>query len=80
MLSLGDWVLETACREVLPLLDKAPGMKLSVNLSETQLAPADAVERLDGIMKRVGFPPERLVLEVTESLTMSTVPRVVGKL
>lgn len=80
MLSLGDWVLETACREVLPLLDKAPGMKRSVSLSATQLAPADAVERLDGIMKRVGFPPERLVLEVTESLTMSTVPRVVEKL
>ena len=43
---------------------------LTVNLSGRQLAEPNLVEELDEILRQTGVPPERLGLELTESVLM----------
>jgi len=65
---LGDWVLETACREA-ALWNKP--YKLAVNLSPIQLASNSLADRVGRILKTTGFPSQRLELEVTETAIIS---------
>jgi diguanylate cyclase (GGDEF)-like protein/PAS domain S-box-containing protein len=70
ILPIGDWVLETACRQLVAwAVDSATaGLRVSVNVSPQQFREADFVERVLEIIMRTGAPAERLELEVTESL------------
>lgn len=79
MAGIGDWVLETACREI-GRLERDEPLRLSVNLSATQLASPDAADRLEGIILKTGFDPTALTLEVTESQELTAIPRLVEKL
>jgi diguanylate cyclase (GGDEF)-like protein/PAS domain S-box-containing protein len=63
ILDIGDWVLERACIDLLPKDD----VKLNVNLSAKQVHDEELVKRVAEILNRTGFPPSRLVLEITES-------------
>jgi diguanylate cyclase (GGDEF)-like protein/PAS domain S-box-containing protein len=68
---LGEWVIEEACNTLQVL--KAVGIDdfvISVNLSLRQLRQRQFVERLADSLRRHGVPPDRLELEVTESLLM----------
>jgi diguanylate cyclase (GGDEF)-like protein len=69
--ALGTFVLETACRQFVDwqaeLGARAPRL-LAVNLSRAQLAQAGYIASVQSVLKRCGMPPERLQLEVTESL------------
>ena len=69
---LGRWVLHEACRQLArwtadPQIDLP---RLTVNLSGRQLAEKTLPEELDEIMRQTGVPPERLGLELTESVLM----------
>jgi diguanylate cyclase (GGDEF)-like protein len=68
---LGRFVLETACRQFAAWSDalgeRAPWL-LAVNLSRAQLADATLVDAVRHALEASGLPPERLQLEVTESL------------
>ncbi len=72
---LGEWVLEEACRVVETWLrDVIPAddpFTLSVNLSGRQCHEPDLVERVLAIAESTGLPPERLQLEITESVLMT---------
>ena len=65
---IGSWVLEQACREACAWPDD---VRVGVNLSSRQLESDPAVEEILAAIARSGLPPERLVLEITES----TLPR-----
>jgi diguanylate cyclase (GGDEF)-like protein/PAS domain S-box-containing protein len=68
---LGEWVIEEAIGTLQSLV--ALGVEdfvISVNLSLRQLRQRQFVERLEDSLRRHGVPPERLELEVTESLLM----------
>jgi diguanylate cyclase (GGDEF)-like protein len=69
--ALGTFVLETACRQFVDwqgdLGSRAPQL-LAVNLSRGQLAQAGYIASVQSVLERSGMPPERLQLEVTESL------------
>ncbi len=67
---IGLWVIEEACRRVASLSGPAATTHVSVNLSARQLQESDIVEQVEAALARAGLPPERLVLEVTESLIM----------
>ncbi len=69
ILPIGDWVLEHACRELL-LLDT---VMLNVNLSALQVADEGLVDRVAASLIKTGFPAQRLMLEITESVLMSNV-------
>jgi diguanylate cyclase (GGDEF)-like protein len=64
---LTDWVVDEACRTTADW--GAPGDRpwVSVNLSSSQLVRKDIVPRLGRTLRATGLPPDRLVIEITES-------------
>lgn len=76
---IGDWVLEQALQDVKEVA-LPPGATLSINFSAAQFVRPDMADRVQDTVTRLNFDPQRLVLEVTESLTIDSVPRVIDKL
>jgi diguanylate cyclase (GGDEF)-like protein/PAS domain S-box-containing protein len=71
---LGRWVLRAACRQGREWLDTFPDnppLAMSVNLSGRQLQQARLVEEVAATLAETGFPADRLVLEITESVLMN---------
>jgi diguanylate cyclase (GGDEF)-like protein/PAS domain S-box-containing protein len=69
---LGRWVIRTACRQAKLWLDEgiAPAF-LAVNVSCAQFrTPLELGTTLAAILAETGLPPERLELELTESVLM----------
>ena len=67
---LGAWALEHASRQVLRWQQRVPAgrrLELSVNLSAHQLDRPDLVSEVLTILRRTGYDPANLVLEVTET-------------
>jgi diguanylate cyclase (GGDEF)-like protein len=63
IIPIGAWVLERACADLVP-----HDLAVSVNLSGRQLAQRDLIPTVQQILRATGLPPERLCLEVTESV------------
>jgi len=62
---MGEWVLREACREAA----KWPGhVKVAVNVSGEQLLDPNFAASVVGALSMSGLPPQRLDLEVTESI------------
>jgi diguanylate cyclase (GGDEF)-like protein len=72
ILPLGEWVLHEACREA---ASWANPLTIAVNLSIAQFQQADLCERVREILSQTGLRPDRLELEVTESLFLETTSR-----
>jgi diguanylate cyclase (GGDEF)-like protein len=53
--------------------DWDPSIKISVNISPVQLTDAWLAQRIVRLLTEVGFPPERLVVEITESSLVSDI-------
>lgn len=72
IVAIGRWVLERACTALAGLArdDSLPPAYLTVNLSPKQLAVPRLAEGLAETLRATGAPPERLVLEITESALM----------
>ncbi len=70
IVEIGDWVLETACRQLAAWArDPATAaLSISVNVSPQQFREPDFVARVTSLLEETGSPPERLELEVTENL------------
>lgn len=66
------YVIESACRRALPWTERDSRLHLSVNLSAQHFARRDVTADVLGILDRTGFPPERLTVEVTESLLLES--------
>ena len=74
--SIGEMVLETACRHGASWIkDGVRNIKIAVNLSARQLIRKDMMAVIKRILKKTGFPPERLVVELTESLLIDTLEK-----
>ncbi|WP_084304298.1 putative bifunctional diguanylate cyclase/phosphodiesterase [Phytopseudomonas flavescens] len=71
ILSVGDWVLEQACRQVRAWqVNGQARLRCSVNLSSRQLQQGDFADRVQCILHKTGLPAASLVLEITESQLM----------
>lgn len=83
IVSLGEWVLRTACLQHQVWREKgfAP-MRVSVNLSSRQFSKHDLIERIEEILRETRIDPRYLELEITESMTMNVdgAIEVLGKL
>jgi diguanylate cyclase (GGDEF)-like protein len=80
---LGAWVLRAACREAAGWragIAGADPLRLAVNLSPKQVGQADLVETVQTILADTGFPPDRLTLEITESVILQPDPLIIGRL
>lgn len=73
---LGDYVLRAAAMQV-KRFDEAglPDLYISVNVSPRQLRHPDFEKGLQRILQVTGIDPSRLVLELTESMLMSSPER-----
>jgi len=71
ILPIGEWVLETACREIKEWsLHNRHAFRVSVNLSSRQFREVDLPRTVKSVLKRTGFNPENLTLEIAETLMM----------
>jgi len=82
IVEIGSWVLDEACR-ILSLLAKDPSTEhliMSVNVSELQLRTPTFVDTVLEAVERHGARPERLKLEVTESMVHTDFEHTIEKL
>ena len=63
---LGLWILQTALREVRPVVDEHPDFAISVNVSYRQLEQPKFKTDVLAILQRMNFPAGNLTLELTE--------------
>ena len=68
--ALGRWVLWEACQRVVEWEDAHGKLGLSVNISGAQLRQASLVREVSEILETTGLEPDRLTLEITESVLM----------
>jgi diguanylate cyclase (GGDEF)-like protein len=69
IVELGNWVLDTACRQIAAWIRAGHDVGyVSVNVSSRQLREADFPDQVRNALERHGLSPQRLRLEITESV------------
>ncbi|MYZ49141.1 putative bifunctional diguanylate cyclase/phosphodiesterase [Propylenella binzhouense] len=74
---VGERVLQRACQDAATWLD---GGTVAVNLSPAQIRAEGVVERIARILGETGLPPERLEIEVPESVLLGQAPDALANL
>ncbi len=64
---IGEWVLRRAC---LDAVNWPSNVKVSVNLSAVQFRKIGPVDHFSKVLRDSGLPPERLELEITETVLL----------
>ena len=79
--SIGAWVMDQACKE-LAEIEKIHnlGIHVAVNISAQQFKDEKFTDSVHAAIKRNGLTYEKLELEVTESLVMHDISRVISML
>ncbi len=77
ILSIGEWVLRTACREA---ASWSKPIRIGVNLSPVQFQHGDLPGLVHSILLETGLAPARLELEITESVLIDNFSRTVSLL
>lgn len=75
--SLGLWVLEQACRQMVTWQQQFPqasDLTMSVNLSTLQLSNSHLPQQIERILDQTHLAPSNLRLEITESAFLDHVP------
>ncbi|CAD5367372.1 EAL domain-containing protein [Rubrivivax sp. A210] len=82
MLPLGDWVLRAACAQLAAWGRRTDtsALVLSINVSATQFAQPDFVERVLTCLEAAGANPTRLKLELTESMLAHDVDGIAARM
>lgn len=82
ILHLGAWVLETACTQlaIWGSQQKTAHLTLAVNVSAHQFHQDDFVNQVLTVLARTGANPKNLKLELTESMLVSDVEGIIGKM
>ncbi len=70
ILPIGDWVIETACKQIAMWSAAGTPMKVAVNLSPRQLRDRNVVEKIRQALDVTGALPELLEIEITETAVM----------
>ena len=83
IIEIGQWVLETACRQVRAWQRCCPGeppLRLSVNLSARQFRHAALVSEIGAALRNSELKPSSLTFEITESILIRDPVGIVAKL
>ncbi len=82
ILPLGQYVLDESCRALARWrADRTLGkLELAVNISAHQLHSADFTGRVAGALLETGAPPDKLCLELTESVLAHNVAEVIERM
>ena len=79
---IGKWVLNTACRQ-LKRWEQMPGrahLELAVNVSARQFRQPDFVDQVKAVLLATGANPERLKIELTETVVLANVQDTIEKM
>jgi len=82
ILPIGAWVMESACRQI-KAWESNPhtrDLQLAVNVSGRQFRQADFVAQVTEILDRTAINPQRLKLELTESIVIDNVENSIAKM
>jgi diguanylate cyclase (GGDEF)-like protein/PAS domain S-box-containing protein len=82
ILSLGDWVLESACAQIAAwaVRRETPSILVAVNISARQFRQPDFVDHVLAALGRTGADPRNLKLELTESMLVDNIDEVIEKM
>lgn len=75
---IGLWILKRACQQLAQWQWQSPvnrSLFMSVNLSAKQVAEANLVDEIRGILQETHVDPRHLKLEITESMVMENAER-----
>lgn len=79
--SIGEWVLRTACTQLVECQQNDSGeLLMSVNVSAKQLMDNNFVDKLKSILVETGLKAKYLDLELTESILMADEGNIINKL
>jgi diguanylate cyclase (GGDEF)-like protein len=70
MKSLGDWVIDEACRQMRAWADDGLEVAVAINLSVYQLRDSDLLNLIQCSLERYRIEPSQLLCEITESAAM----------
>ncbi|MBN2751620.1 MAG: EAL domain-containing protein [Rhodospirillaceae bacterium] len=65
---LGSWVLWEACRQAKSWIDDGFDLSIAVNFSASQFLQSGVVQRIERVLDETALPPEKLEIEITESI------------
>lgn len=68
--TLGNWVIDEACRQIESWAASGVHMRVAINLSVHQLREVELVARIEGALGRHGVHSSQLLCEITESVAM----------
>jgi diguanylate cyclase (GGDEF)-like protein len=82
IISIGDWVLDTACRQlgVWAADPRTRDLTLAVNVSARQFKQPDFVDKIAALLNAHRIDASRLKLELTESVVLNDVLDVIAKM
>lgn len=82
ILAIGQWVLETACKQIKSweACEHNRDLQLAVNVSARQFRQPDFVGQVRQVLSRTAINPDRLKLELTESLLLDDISDTIGKM
>lgn len=76
---IGEWVIETACRQAVAWRDAGMPLRVGVNLSARQFRNEALADQIRTTLERHGLDPALIELEITESEAMAD-PKRTGQL
>lgn len=82
IIPIGHWVLEAACAQ-LALWAQRPDrahLSIAVNVSVRQFRNPEFIDEVVSCVRRAGIPPEKLKLELTESLLAENIDAAIAKM
>jgi diguanylate cyclase (GGDEF)-like protein len=81
IIAVGMWVLRQACRQARAWSEAGLGpLRVAVNLSVVQVLEDNFVEQVTQVLTESGLPPDRLELEITETMVITDADAVIAKL
>jgi diguanylate cyclase (GGDEF)-like protein len=83
VIPIGEWVLRDACRQAAGWRAANPdaaSVWLSVNLSARQVTQTSLIQTIRAVLDETGFPADRLILELTESVILQPDEQTVARL
>jgi c-di-GMP phosphodiesterase len=71
IIDIGIWVLEESCRKLSALSEQGhKGLRMAVNISMPQFRDPSFIDTVKNIIIKYGVEPDRIELEITESVVM----------
>jgi diguanylate cyclase (GGDEF)-like protein len=76
--TVGNWVINEVCRQMLAWSQEGMRMSVAINLSMHQLRQDDLADSIRQALKRHGVEPSQLICELTESVAMKDIEATQG--